>query len=165
MSDPATLYDFEIHHIFPEQLYDDTNPIAQQFLSLMASAPVKISFHMNGNKIALYTHPEQAAAIRKAIAAGSRIHIDAGWGGSQYSRDPADRKGYDMFVMNTVAAIVGSKLSVAEKINEIYALHYFLREVCRGTITYQGAAVGVVGSVENEGMLMAAGKAFRPKLS
>jgi len=83
MSDAANTLAFQIHHIFTGELF--RSELADSLANLLATGPANITLDMAGNEIALFSNAAQAAAVQAAIAAGSTVHTNGGFGGSQHN--------------------------------------------------------------------------------
>lgn len=59
----AVPFAFQIHHIFPKELFDDPR-IAERLPLLLAETSASFTMDMAGNEIALFSDPEYAAYVR-----------------------------------------------------------------------------------------------------
>jgi len=75
MSTSRNPWAFDIHHIFPREVYRDADTAA-------ALEAAGFAAEARGNKVALFWNPETAASVRADIAGGDTFYADAGFGGS-----------------------------------------------------------------------------------
>ncbi|PAQ07473.1 hypothetical protein [Mesorhizobium temperatum] len=76
----AVPFAFEIHHTFPEALFDDLD-IREQLQRLFAETGTNFTMDMAGNEIALFTDSEVAVYVRALTGGdGSNVYYDSDFG-------------------------------------------------------------------------------------
>ena len=84
MSNGLVIFGFQIHHIFPSELFTGENGDA--FRDLFAGVENGLTQDMGGNTIALYANAGTAAQIQAALALGNTTFEQAGIGGAESVR-------------------------------------------------------------------------------
>ena len=125
-------YDFNVHHVFTRALFTDGDLVSWLDQALVGGPAVQRD--MQGNEIALFTDPAQAAAVQAAIANGNTIFTDAGFGGSPHGVHP----GYNGFLTSAFEDLrlnspnPSAPAIHAELQSQIYNLHRFATQVSLG---------------------------------
>ena len=118
MSDAFNIFGFQIHHIFPNELFADEG-IGDAFRDLFAGIENGLTQDMGSNTIALYANAGTAAQIQAALALGNTTFEQAGIGGAHhYGNHP----GYNQFVIDATEEILTDSNLTAEKVSELLCM-------------------------------------------
>ncbi|TIP25753.1 MAG: hypothetical protein E5X67_23465, partial [Mesorhizobium sp.] len=132
---------FQIHHIFPLELFGDPR-IATKLSLLLAGTD--FTKDMSGNEIALFSDPKVAAYVRSLTSVdGSNIYIEGGFGSSVHN---GSHPGYTEFLITELDTILKSGAPPEAQLSEVYRLHYFATQVSQGLVTFESHTLGIAGT-------------------
>ena len=138
----ATILGFEIHHIFPTELYDDPD-LGTGLTNLFAGTDNPLLRDIAGNKMALFSNEATANAVQAAISTSSFDFLSAGFGGSRHN---GSHPGYSNFIITEATDILNnSSLNNFQKQTAFYDLHRFASDLSKGLVNHNGAILGVMG--------------------
>jgi len=101
MSNGLVIFGFQIHHIFPSELFSGENGDA--FRDLFAGIENGLTQDMGSNTIALYSNGGTAAQIQAALALGNTTFEQAGFGGAYHN---GSHPGYNDFIIGQAKVIL-----------------------------------------------------------
>ncbi|MDX8500902.1 hypothetical protein RFM99_21130, partial [Mesorhizobium sp. VK4C] len=137
----AVPFAFQIHHIFPLELFSDPRISAKLSLLLAGTDFTK---DMAGNEIALFSDPDVAAYVQALTESdGSNVYYDSGFGAAVHN---GSHPGYTEFLIDQLDSILKSNASPEAQLAEVYKLHYFATQVSQGLVTFEGETLGVGGT-------------------
>lgn len=135
MAGQGYAWQFHVHHIFPEKVYD-TWGSALEAAGFFEQA--------KGNKIALFASSEMAGIVRSLINSGDTLYLDAGFGGSVHpGREIGlSHKAYTDFALARVGQIAATSEPAAQQA-QFTKLHSFLSDVSEGRFANLGVESGM----------------------
>uniref|UniRef100_UPI0027397D79 calcium-binding protein n=1 Tax=Ruegeria sp. HKCCD8929 TaxID=2683006 RepID=UPI0027397D79 len=152
----ASPFRFEIHHIFPVELFKDLT-IQAELKKLFPNDPPTFFRDAQSNTIALFSDPQTAALVRSGIINGGDTNpfVQAGFGGSHHN---GSHPAYNSFAIEALKDILTNpdpNVSASDKIDAFYDLHRFLKNVSEGTVSHDGTTLTVGGkaTAENAALL------------
>ena len=151
-----TLTAFQIHHIFPTELFNDPD-VRQQINSIFAGEDVRIFEDAASNTIPLFVNPVMVDAVNTASAMGETFLSDVFGSVSHNGSHP----GYNDFISAQVDAILnstnpatGQPYTPEEQRLALFDLHKFGADLANGRIEdADGNTLTIAGTADYAGVL------------
>jgi len=153
MSEGSAIFGFQIHHIFPREIFDNIT-IGPALTALFNGQSQGLSLNMEGNSIALFANETTATQVQEATANGSTLFTDAGFGAAVHN---GSHPGYTKFISDQIDSILtDSSLSPDNQRTALFDLQRFATEVSKGTEIYNGQPLTVAGVTNYSAVLESA---------